>query len=144
MTDENGYFSSASSWNAHDSNTNANDWALTASDTIDSTKLDANAGFWFGNNSVLDGNGTTSTSDAVKADNKLGALPFDTYSVEELRCSANEGYALINTTVTVTRDAKTIDLGTFDDPEPKSTPPPTTLLIATITLGSAPSRFPTR
>lgn len=99
VTDENGYFSSASSWNAHDSNTNANDWALTASDTIDSTKLDANAGFWFGNNSVLDGNGTTSTSDAVKADNKLGALPFDTYSIEELRCSANEGYALINTTV---------------------------------------------
>ena len=119
VTDENGYFSSASSWNAHDSNTNANDWALTASDTIDSTKLDANAGFWFGNNSVLGGNGTTSTSDAVKADNKLGALPFDTYSVEELRCSANEGYALINTTVTVTRDAKTIDLGTFDDPEPE-------------------------
>ena len=119
VTDENGYFSSASSWNAHDSNTNANDWALTESDTIDSTKLDANAGFWFGNNSVLDGNGTTSTSDAVKADNKLGALPFDTYSVEELRCSANEGYALINTTVTVTRDAKTIDLGTFDDPEPE-------------------------
>ena len=119
VTDENGYFSSASSWNAHDSNTNANDWALTASDTIDSTKLDANAGFWFGNNSVLDGNGTTSTSDAVKADNKLGALPFDTYSVEELRCSANEGYALINTTVTMTRDAKTIDLGTFDDPEPE-------------------------
>ena len=119
VTDENGYFSSASSWNAHDSNTNANDWALTASDTIDSTKLDANAGFWFGNNSVLDGNGTAPTSDAVKADNKLGALPFDTYSVEELRCSANEGYALINTTVTVTRDAKTIDLGTFDDPEPE-------------------------
>ena len=119
VTDENGYFSSASSWNAHDSNANANDWALTASDTIDSTKLDANAGFWFGNNSVLDGNGTTSTSDAVKADNKLGALPFDTYSIEELRCSANEGYALINTTVTVTRDAKTIDLGTFDDPEPE-------------------------
>lgn len=119
VTDENGYFSSASSWNAHDSNTNANDWALTASDTIDSTKLDANAGFWFGNNSVLDGNGTTSTSDAVKADNKLGALPFDTYYIEELRCSANEGYALINTTVTVTRDAKTIDLGTFDDPEPE-------------------------
>ena len=119
VTDENGYFSSASSWNAHDSNTNANDWALTASDTIDSTKLNANAGFWFGNNSALDGNGTTSTSDAVKADNKLGALPFDTYSIEELRCSANEGYALINTTVTVTRDAKTIDLGTFDDPEPE-------------------------
>ena len=119
VTDENGYFSSASSWNAHDSNTNANDWALTASGTIDSTKLDANAGFWFGNNSVLDGNGTTATSDAVKADNKLGALPFDTYSVEELRCTANEGYALVNTTVTVSRNGASIDFGTFDDPEPE-------------------------
>ena len=119
VTDENGYFSSASSWNAHDSNTNANDWALTASGTIDSTKLDANAGFWFGNNSVLDGNGTTATSDAVKADNKLGALPFDTYSVEELRCTANEGYALVNTTVTVSRNGASIDFGTLDDPEPE-------------------------
>ena len=119
VTDENGYFSSASSWNAHDSNTNANDWALTASDTIDSSKLNASAGFWFGNNTVLDIPRNTTTGDAIKADNKLGALPFDTYSIEELRCSANEGYALINTTVTVTRDAKTIDLGTFDDPEPE-------------------------
>ena len=119
VTDENGYFSSASSWNAHDSNTNANDWALTASGTIDSTKLDANAGFWFGNNSVLDGNGTTATSDAVKADNKLGALPFDTYSVEELRCTTNEGYALVNTTVTVSRNGASIDFGTLDDPEPE-------------------------
>jgi hypothetical protein len=119
VTDENGYFSSASSWNAHDSNTNANDWALIASGTIDSTKLDANAGFWFGNNSVLDGNGTTATSDAVKADNKLGALPFDTYSVEELRCTTNEGYALVNTTVTVSRNGASIDFGTLDDPEPE-------------------------
>ena len=119
VTDENGYFSSASSWNAHDANTNANDWALTADGTIDSARLNASAGFWFGNNTVAGEDGNATTSDAVKADNKLGALPFDTYSVEELRCSANEGYALINTTVTVTRDAKTIDLGTFDDPEPE-------------------------
>ena len=119
VTDENGYFSSASSWNAHDGNTNANDWALTADGTIDSARLDATAGFWFGNNTVLDADGNATTGDAIKADNALGAMPFDTYSVEELRCSANEGHALVNTTVTISRNGATIDFGTLDDPEPE-------------------------
>lgn len=119
VTDENGYFSSASSWNAHDGNTNANDWALTTDGTIDSARLDATAGFWFGNNTVLDADGNATTGDAIKADNALGAMPFDTYSVEELRCSANEGHALVNTTVTISRNGATIDFGTLDDPEPE-------------------------
>lgn len=119
VTDENGYFSSASSWNAHDGNTNANDWALTTDGTIDSARLNATAGFWFGNNTVLDADGNATTGDAIKADNALGAMPFDTYSVEELRCSANEGHALVNTTVTISRNGATIDFGTLDDPEPE-------------------------
>lgn len=119
VTDENGYFSSASSWNAHDGNTNANDWALTADGTIDSARLDATAGFWFGNNTVLDADGHATTGDAIKADNALGAMPFDTYSVEELRCTANEGHALVNTTVTISRSGASIDFGTLDDPEPE-------------------------
>ena len=119
VTDENGYFSSASSWNAHDGNTNANDWALTADGTIDSSKLNASAGFWFGNNTVVGEDGNVATGDALKADNSLGALPFDTYSVEELRCTANEGHALVNTTVTVSRNGASIDFGTLDDPEPE-------------------------
>ena len=119
VTDENGYFNSASSWNAHDGNTNANDWALTADGTIDSSKLNASAGFWFGNNTVVGEDGNATTGDALKADNSLGALPFDTYSVEELRCTANEGYALVNTTVTVSRNGASIDFGTLDDPEPE-------------------------
>ena len=119
VTDENGYFSSASSWNAHDGNTNANDWALTADGTIDSSKLNASAGFWFGNNTVVGEDGNATTGDAIKADNSLGAMPFDTYSVEELRCTANEGYALVNTTVTVSRNGASIDFGTLDDPEPE-------------------------
>ena len=119
VTDENGYFSSASSWNAHDGNTNANDWALTADGTIDSARLDASAGFWFGNNTVAGEDGNATTGDALKADNSLGAMPFDTYSVEELRCTANEGYALVNTTVTVSRNGASIDFGTLDDPEPE-------------------------
>ena len=119
VTDENGYFSSASSWNAHDGNTNANDWALTTDGTIDSSKLNASAGFWFGNNTVVGEDGNATTGDAIKADNSLGAMPFDTYSVEELRCTANEGYALVNTTVTVSRNGASIDFGTLDDPEPE-------------------------
>lgn len=119
VTDENGYFSSASSWNAHDGNTNANDWALTADGTIDSSKLNASAGFWFGNNTVVGEDGNATAADALKADNSLGAMPFDTYSVEELRCTANEGYALVNTTVTVSRNGASIDFGTLDDPEPE-------------------------
>lgn len=119
VTDENGYFSSASSWNAHDGNTNANDWALTTDGTIDSSKLNASAGFWFGSNTVVGEDGNATTGDAIKADNSLGAMPFDTYSVEELRCTANEGYALVNTTVTVSRNGASIDFGTLDDPEPE-------------------------
>lgn len=119
VTDENGYFSSASSWNAHDGNTNANDWALTAEGTIDSSKLDATAGFWFGNNTVVGEDGNATTGDAIKADNSLGALPYDTYSVEELRCTANEGHALVDTTVTISRNGASIDFGTLDDPEPE-------------------------
>ena len=119
VTDENGYFSSASSWNAHDANTNANDWALSADGTIDSSKLDATAGLWFGKNTVKNADGTTTDGKAIPADNSRGAMPYDTYSVQELRCTANEGYALVDTTVTISRDGATVDFGTLDDPEPE-------------------------
>ena len=100
VTDENGYFSSASSWNKHTHETNANDWALAAEGVIDSSKLDATAGVWFG--------GTT-------PDDSKGALPYDTYLIEELRCTANEGYQLIETSVIVSRDGKVYDFGTLTD-----------------------------
>ena len=100
VTDENGYFSSASSWNKHTHETNANDWALDAEGIIDSSKLDATAGVWFG--------GTT-------PDDSKGALPYDTYLIEELRCTANEGYQLIETSVIVSRDGKVYDFGTLTD-----------------------------
>ena len=100
VTDENGYFSSAASWNKHTHETNANDWALDAEGVIDSSKLDATAGVWFG--------GTT-------PDDSKGALPYDTYLIEELRCTANEGYQLIETSVIVSRDGKVYDFGTLTD-----------------------------
>ena len=105
VTDENGYFSSAASWNAHTATANGNDWAASADGTIDSSRLDSTAGTWFG-------------QDTSPADSK-GAFPYDTYSIEELRCTSNEGYALVSTTFTVSRDAKVIDLGTLDDPQPE-------------------------
>ena len=105
VTDENGYFSSAASWNAHTATANGNDWAASADGTIDSSRLDSTVGTWFG-------------QDTSPADSK-GAFPYDTYSIEELRCTSNEGYALVSTTFTVSRDAKVIDLGTLDDPQPE-------------------------
>ena len=108
VTDENGYFNSASSWNAHTEGTNGNDWALEAADgeAIDSSLLDPTAGVWFG----LTTEGTT-----VPADDALGAFPYDTYTIEELRCTANEGYQLVSTTVTINRHGVTYDFGTLDD-----------------------------
>lgn len=100
VTDENGYFSSASSWNKHTHDTNGNDWALKADGVIDSSKLDATAGVWFGD---------------AEADDSKGALPYGTYAIEELRCTANEGYQLIETSVIVSRDGKVYDFGTLVD-----------------------------
>lgn len=52
----------------------------------------------------------------VPANDKLGALPYDTYTVEELRCAANEGFVLVKIEgITVKRDSVTVDLGTIDD-----------------------------
>lgn len=100
VTDENGFFSSASSWNAHTKDTNGNDWALDEDGVIDSAKLDDAAGVWFG---------------GTPADDALGALSYDTYTIRELRCTANEGYQLIDTAVTISRDGQCYDFGTLDD-----------------------------
>ena len=93
VTDENGQAGTAASWNAHTSRTNANDSAAEGS-------WDASAGVWFG---------------GTDPDDSEGALPYDTYDVEELPCAANEGLRLVSTTVTVSRDRVTVDLGTLDD-----------------------------
>ena len=110
VTDANGYFNSASSWNHHTQNTNGNDWALGESEPIDSVLLDPTAGVWFG---------LTSEGTLTSPDDGHSAFPYDSYSIEELRCTANEGYQLIHTTVTITRDGVVYDYGTLDDqPQP--------------------------
>lgn len=107
VTDENGEAKTSAEWNAHTAQTNANDSALLADGTIDESKLNAAAGVWFG----LTAEGSlTSPNDA------LGALPYDTYLVEELRVQANEHLELIALdNVTITRDGYVVDLGTLDD-----------------------------
>ena len=108
MTDENGMLSTAASWNAHTVKTNANDGALEEKDgklVLDEQKLDPSAGIWF-----------SGRSDAECApDDAVGALPYDTYEVTELRCKANEGHELVTFSVTVCREARELDLGTIDD-----------------------------
>ena len=108
VTDENGYFSSASSNVAHSADMNKNDEALNADGTVDEAKLNADYGIWFG----LDGDGNQ-----VAVDDALGALPYDTYDIEELACAVNEGKQLVSATAVVTRDGVTLNLGTMDDPE---------------------------
>lgn len=107
VTDENGQFNTAADWNAHTQNTNANDAAYDASTgKVDDSKLDATAGIWFSSNA----------DNATPVDDSLGALPYDTYTIQELPCKANEGHRTIDTAVVITRDAVNIDLGTIDDP----------------------------
>ena len=44
------------------------------------------------------------------------ALPYDTYTLEELPCSANEGYELVKIpNITISRNNTVIELGTIDD-----------------------------
>ena len=108
VTDSNGRLSTSASWNAHTTRTNANDEALIETEdgiTVDGSLLDADAGVWFGGR----------VDAPCPADDAFGALPFDTYSVTELRAPGNEGYDLAAFELTVTRDGVELDQGTIDD-----------------------------
>ena len=86
VTDRNGYASTSADWTPHTSNTNRGE---SSSD-----------GIWFG---------------ASEPDDTKGALPYDTYVIEEQRCEANEEMNLLKIEVTVYRDSMIIDLGTLTD-----------------------------
>lgn len=92
VTDENGMASTESSWTPHSQNTNKG----TSTDD----------GIWFGQDAL----GTQ-----APVDDNLGALPYDTYTVEELPCSANEGMVPVAFEITISRDKTTLDLGTVDN-----------------------------
>ena len=94
VTDANGQFSTSSEWVSHKQNTNAG--------------KSSEDGIWFG----------TSTPDDSK-----GALLYDTYTIEELRCDSNKGMTLIPAfDVVVSRNKVVVDLGTLtDEYEPEIT-----------------------
>lgn len=105
ITDVNGILTTEASACQHTQNTNGNDAALNADGTVDESKLSIDNGLWF-----------SGSKDAqTAADDSKGALPYDTYTFEELRCSANDSLNLVKFEVAVSRDAYTIDRGTVDD-----------------------------
>ena len=106
VTDENGMIDTSSDWNPHTQRTNASDAAYDpATGKVDDSKLDPAAGIWFSGNA----------DDATPVDDSLGALPYDTYSVQELRSKANEGHSLVGFSVTVTRNGVNLHMGTVDE-----------------------------
>ncbi len=76
VTDENGYADTSASWNLHTTNTNQGE---TSED-----------GVWFG---------------ASEPDDSKGALPYDDYLIEELRCESNEGMNLLKFNVSVYKNS---------------------------------------
>ena len=101
VTDGNGEVRTETEWNPHSQNTNGNDGVE------DEAAWDDHAGTWFG---------LTTEGWMVETQDGLCALPFDTYTVEELRCSGNQGYDLVRVEhVTISRNNTTIYLGTLDD-----------------------------
>ena len=86
-TDDNGQFSTSADWASHKHNTNA---GKTSED-----------GVWFGTS---------------EPDDSKGALPYDTYIIEELRSDSNKGFELIPPfEIVVSRNNLVIDLGTLTD-----------------------------
>ena len=87
VTDDNGQFSTSADWASHKHNTNA---GKTSED-----------GVWFGTS---------------EPDDSKGALPYDTYIIEELKCDSNKGFELIPPfEIVVSRNNLVIDLGTLTD-----------------------------
>lgn len=109
VTDRNGMLNTSSEWQSRQDTVNAND-KLLDEDHIDTSDVVEGSGIWFGQGE--DGS-------VAEPDDKLGALPFGEYRIQELRCEANEGYALWEDTFNVSRDTTAtgfdIDLGTVDD-----------------------------
>ena len=91
VSDVNGQVDTSSAWNPHSQNTNRGE-----------TPKD---GLWF--------SGTTEKE--VPVNDEKGALPYDTYRIEEQRCEENQGYKLLSIEITVYRDNYTIPLGTLTD-----------------------------
>ena len=101
VTDENGEVRTTTEWNPHSQNTNGNDGVE------DEAAWDDHAGTWFG---------LTTEGWMVDVQDESCALPYDTYTLEELPCEGNQGYELVKVpNITISRNNTTIYLGTIDD-----------------------------
>lgn len=101
VTDENGEVRTTTEWNPHSQNTNGNDGVE------DESAWDDHNGTWFG---------LTTEGWMVDTQDELCALPYDTYTLEELPCAGNAGYELVKVpNITISRNNTTIYLGTIDD-----------------------------
>lgn len=101
VTDENGEVRTTTEWNPHSQNTNGNDGVE------DESAWDDHNGTWFG---------LTTEDWMVDTQDELCALPYDTYTLEELPCEGNAGYELVKVpNITISRNNTTIYLGTIDD-----------------------------
>lgn len=101
VTDENGEVRTTTEWNPHSQNTNGNDGVE------DESAWDDHNGTWFG---------LTTEDWIVDTQDELCALPYDTYTLEELPCQGNQGYELVKVpNITISRNNTTIYLGTIDD-----------------------------
>lgn len=101
VCDENGIFSTSETLP-----TNYNDKALKLVDgsyQVDEALLDPRHGIWF--------SGRTDTSGAPS--NKLAPLPYGTYEITELPCSANRGKRLVSFTVSISSNNTEINRGTI-------------------------------
>ncbi|MFU9946143.1 SpaA isopeptide-forming pilin-related protein [Fannyhessea vaginae] len=107
MTDENGEVNTSSEFVKHSYMTNQNDSALNADGRCDATKLVMDTGVWFG--------GTQDTEDGAKVCDTLGALPYDTYTIQELSSPQNKGKKLISFDIQLTRPHYNLILGTLNN-----------------------------
>lgn len=107
ITDENGEINTSSEFVKHSYKTNQNDSALNANGTCDATKLVMDTGVWFG--------GTSDTEDGAKVCDTLGALPYDTYTIQELSSPQNKGKKLISFDIQLTRPHYNLILGTINN-----------------------------
>lgn len=133
VTDQNGEINTSSYYYPHTQDTNANDVAFVKGGDLDATKLKMPYGVWFTGvkdiaafgrypNVDCDDNGHCTfkkgqmeVPDGAKPNDKLGALPYDTYTLEELSTPQNKGKKLIKFDVYVTRPRYNIILGTLNN-----------------------------
>lgn len=100
VTDANGEIDTSSAFVKHTHETNAND---------EEEGHKADRGVWFGK---------ASDTFTTEARDDLGALPYDTYTLEELPCAANEGLELVTTTFSIYREKQRLDFGVIENHDP--------------------------